>query len=64
MNIVCNQMYHNQSSDQDRQVCQRILQITSSHVSGNITFMLDFPWQPFSVRVAAFDLMHGREPTV
>ena len=39
MNIVCNQMYHNQSSDQDCQVRQRIRQITSTHVSGNITFM-------------------------
>ena len=24
MNIVCNQMYHNQSYDQDRNICQRM----------------------------------------
>ena len=65
MDIVCNQMYHDQSSnDQDRQVCQRMRQMTSTRVSGNITCMLDFPWQPFTVRAAADDLMHGRKPTI
>ena len=64
MDMVCNQMYHDQQSSDDRQVCQRMRQMTSSRVSGNIPCMLDFPRQPFSVRVAADDLMHGRKPTI
>ena len=64
MDFVCNQMYHNQQSSDDRQVCQRMRQMTSTRVSGNITYMLDFPRQPDSVRVAASDIMNGRQPTI
>ena len=64
MDFVCNQMYHNQQSSDDRQVCQRMRQMTSTRVSGNITYMLDFPRQPASVRVAASDIMNGRQPTI
>jgi hypothetical protein len=39
-------------------------QMTNSRESGNITLILDFPWQPFLVRAAAFVLIHGREPII
>ena len=55
MNIVCNQMYHNQISNQDRNICQRMNQMTSSRESGNVTFILDFPQQPYSIRKLAAD---------
>ena len=64
LDIVCNQMYHDQQSADDRQVRQRMRQMTSTRVSGNITYMLDFPRQPFSVREAASDIMNGRKPTI
>ena len=56
MNIVCNQMYHNQISEQDRNICQRMNQSTTSREPGNITFFLDFPRQPYKVRKLAADL--------
>ena len=64
MNIVCNQMYHNQISEQDRNICQRMNQSTTSREPGNITLFLDFPRQPFTVRAAASDIMNGRQPTI
>ena len=57
MDIFCNQMYHDQSSDQDRNICQRMNQMTSSRKSGNVTFILDFPQQPYSIRKLAADIM-------
>ena len=56
MNIVCNQMYHNQISEQDRNICQRMNQSTTSREPGNITLFLDFPRQPYKVRKLAADL--------
>ena len=64
MNIVCNQMYYNQSSNQDCPVCQRMRQMIRSCESGNIALILDFPGQPYLVQVLAFNLlMHGCEPS-
>ena len=57
MNIVCNQMYHNQISEQARNICQRMNQSTTSREPGNITFFLDFPRQPYKVRKLAADMM-------
>ena len=57
MNIVCNQMYHNQISDQDRNICQRMNQMTRSRESGDVTLILDFPRQPYKVRKLAAEMM-------
>ena len=53
MTIVCNQMYYNQSSNQDHPVCQRMRQMIRSCESGNIALLiLDFPrQQPYLVQV-------------
>ena len=38
-------------------------QMTTSRESGNLTIVVDFPRQPFTVRAAALDLRDGRQPT-
>ena len=57
MNFVCNQMYHNQISDQNRNICQRMNQMTTSREPGNLTYILDFPRQPYKVRKLAAEMM-------
>ena len=55
MNIVCNQMYYNQSSNQDCPVYQQMRQMIRSYESRNIALILDFPGQPYLVQVLAFN---------
>ena len=60
MNIVCNQMYHNQISEQDHNIFQRMNQMTrSSSESSNVTLIPDSPQQqqPYSVQKLAAEMM-------
>lgn len=60
MNIVCNQMSHNQISEQDHNIFQRMNQMTrSSSESSNVTLIPDSPQQqqPYSVQKLAAEMM-------